>query len=76
MFNQIFHQLATQWLNLLLAPAKKLQLVGQMAVIGRKFKQISSAKLSNWQWFLLLYVAGTGCLLLLVTFLKVAMKLI
>ena len=56
--------------------SKNLQLVGQMAVIGRKFKQISSANLRPWQWFLLLYVAGTGGLLLLVTLLKVAMKLI
>ena len=76
MLNQVFHQLAQYWANPLRDPTKKLQLVGQMSVIGRKFKQISSAKLSNWQWFLLLYVAGTGSLLLLVTFLKVAMKLI
>lgn len=76
MIVQILNQLAKKWLNLRLIPAKKLQLVGQMAVIGRKFKQISSSKLSNWQWFLLLYVAGTGCLLMLVTLLKVAMKLI
>ncbi|RVU41974.1 hypothetical protein EOE67_01940 [Rheinheimera riviphila] len=76
MINQIFHQLTKQWLNPQPDPSKNLQLVGQISVIGRKFKQISSAKLSNWQWFLLLYVAGTGCLLLLVTFLKFAMKLI
>jgi|GEM_PF-6498929 len=55
---------------------KHLQLVGQIAGIGRKFKQFSGTNLKSWQWFLLLYVAGTGCLLVLVTFLKVAMKLI
>ena len=54
----------------------KLQLGGQMAVIGRKFKQFSSTNLSNWQWFLLLYLAGTVALLLLATLLKIAMKLI
>jgi hypothetical protein len=53
----------------------KLQLIGQLAVIGRKFKQFSDEKFNNWQWFLLLYVAGTCALLLLVTLLKVAMKL-
>lgn len=72
----MFMQLVKQWVHLWLVSTQKLQLVGQFAVIGRKFKQISSAKLSNLQWFLLLYVAGTGCLLLLVTLLKVAMKLI
>lgn len=56
--------------------ALKLSLVGQMAVIGRKIKQISAANLSNTQWFLLLYVAGFSSLLLVVTLLKVAMKLI
>jgi hypothetical protein len=54
----------------------KLQLVGQMAVIGRKFKQFSGEKFSDWQWFLLLYLAGTSALLLLATLLKFAMKLI
>jgi hypothetical protein len=53
----------------------KWQLVGQFTVIGRKFKQFSDEKLNNWQWFVLLYVAGTCALLLLVTLLKVAMKL-
>lgn len=57
-------------------PALKLPLVGQMAVIGRKIKQIPAAKLNNTQWFLLLYVAGFSSLLLVVTLLKVAMKLI
>lgn len=50
--------------------------VRQITGIGRKFKQISAAKLSNIQWFVLLYVAGFGSLLLLVTLLKIAMKLI
>ncbi|OBP14179.1 hypothetical protein A5320_16180 [Rheinheimera sp. SA_1] len=72
----VTHQLSKISFSQRLNHSKNLQLVGQMSVIGRKFKQISSAQLSNWQWFLLLYVAGTGCLLLLVTFLKVAMKLI
>lgn len=56
--------------------ADKLLLVGQIAVISRKCKQFSAANLSNAQWFLLLYVAGFCSLLLLVTLLKVAMKLI
>lgn len=55
---------------------KNLRLVGQFTGIGRKFKQFSGTNLKSWQWFLLLYVAGTGSLLLLVSFLKVAMKLI
>ena len=76
MIVQILNQLAKKWLNLRLIPAKKLQLVGQMAVIGRKIKQIPAAKLNNTQWFLLLYVAGFSSLLLVVTLLKVAMKLI
>ncbi len=54
----------------------KMQLVGQVAVIGRKCKQFSEEKLSTWQWFLLLYVAGISSLLLLVSLLKVAIKLI
>lgn len=53
----------------------KLHFVGQLTVIGRKFKQFSGAHLNSWQWFLLLYVAGTGALLVLVTLLKLAMKL-
>ena len=57
-------------------PAFKLSLDGQIAVIGRKIKQIPSANLSNTQWFLLLYVAGFSSLLLMVTLLKIAMKLI
>jgi hypothetical protein len=56
--------------------AEKLPLAGQIAVIGRKFKQFFGANLSSSQWFLLLYVAGFGSLLLLATLLKVAMKLI
>lgn len=53
----------------------KLQLVGHLTVIGRKFKQFTDRKLCDWQWFLLLYVAGTSALLLVVTLLKITMKL-
>ena len=53
-----------------------LQLVGQLTAIGRKCKQFSTTHFSTWQWFMLLYVAGIGSLLLLVSFLKIAMKLI
>lgn len=70
------NQMTGHRLNQALSQTKNLPLVGQMAVIGRKFKQFSSVHLKPWQWFLLLYVAGTGVLLLLVTLLKVAMKLI
>lgn len=73
---QIILQLAKLSINQFERYCKNLRLVGQMTVIGRKFKQFSSVNLKPWQWFLLLYVAGTGVLLLLVTLLKVAMKLI
>ncbi len=73
---QIILQLVKLSTNQLGSYCKNLQLVGQMTVIGRKFKQFSSVNLKPWQWFLLLYVAGTVGLLLLVTLLKVAMKLI
>jgi len=51
-------------------------LVEHLAVIGRKCKNFFDTRLGSGQWFLLLYLAGFGCLLILATLLKVAMKLI